>query len=221
MVRAVIERAAALVEIPKLAFCLVVHGEGLAGLYIGEPQEAWGRAADHSARTHITYLDRPMQRVLSLMPRMYDDMWTAAKGMYKVEPIVADGGEVIIYAPGINEVSYTYGEILERIGYHVRDYFVKQWDRFKHYPWGVLAHSTHLRGLGEYDLTRGIERPRIRVTLATALSGERCARINLGYADPRSIDPEDWLRHSGDGVLVVPKAGERLYRLRSDNHFEL
>ncbi len=59
------------------------------------------------------------------MPRMYDDMWTAAKGMYKVEPIVADGGEVIIYAPGINEVSYTYGEILERIGYHVRDYFVK------------------------------------------------------------------------------------------------
>jgi hypothetical protein len=135
--------------------------------------------------------------------------------MYKVEPIVADGGEVIIYAPHITEISYTHGALIEQIGYHVRDYFTKQWDKFKHYPGGVLAHSTHLRGIGVYDATRGIETPRIRVTLATGISPERCARINLGYADPRSIQPEEWMGREDEGVLVVPKAGETLYRLKT------
>ena len=48
-------------------------------------------------------------RVLAIMPPMYDDLWTAGKGMYKSEPVVADGGEVIIYAPHVTEVSRTHG----------------------------------------------------------------------------------------------------------------
>lgn len=214
-VRAVIERAASLVQVPVLACCLVVKGEGVAGLYIGSRQEAWAHAADHSARVHVTYLDRPVQRVLSIMPTMYDDIWTAAKGMYKAEPVVADGGEVIIYAPHITEFSYTHGKIIEEIGYHVRDYFVKQWDRFKHYPWGVLAHSTHLRGMGEYDAASAVESPRIQVTLATGIPAERCARVNLGYLDPCTIQPEEWLARADPDTLVIPKAGEQLYRLRT------
>jgi hypothetical protein len=43
--------------------------------------------------------------VLSIMPTKYEDIWTAAKGFYKLEPIVADGGELIIYAPHITQVS--------------------------------------------------------------------------------------------------------------------
>ena len=136
-----------------------------------------------------------MQRVLAVMPSMYDDMWTGAKGMYKSEPIVADGGEVIIYAPHITEFSYTHGALIEQIGYHVRDYFVKQWDKFKNCPWGVLAHSTHLRGLGEYDAAHAVEKPRIQVTLATRISAERCARVNLGYVDPCVIQPEQCRYH--------------------------
>jgi hypothetical protein len=134
--------------------------------------------------------------------------------MYKTEPAIADGGEVIIYAPHLTEVSYTHGALIDQVGYHVRDYFVKQWDRFKHYPWGVLAHSTHLSGMGEYDAASGVESPRIRVTLATAIPAERCAQINLGYADPDSIDYEDWVGRETQGVLVIPKAGERLFRLK-------
>jgi len=141
-VRAVIDRAASYIEVPKLCFALVVTYEGLAGLFVGSPEEAWQAAADLSSQVHVIYVDRPYRRVLSVMPRMYDDLWTAAKGMYKMEPAIADGGEVVIYAPHINEISYTHGKIIDRIGYHVRDYFVKQWDRFKDEPWGVLAHST-------------------------------------------------------------------------------
>jgi hypothetical protein len=51
------------------------------------------------AATHVTYLDAPVRRVLSLIPPLYKDIWTAAKGFYKLEPVVADGGEVILYAP--------------------------------------------------------------------------------------------------------------------------
>ncbi len=213
-VREAIEQAAARIPTPRTAICMVVRGDGLAGLYIGPVREAWSAAADLSARLHIRWVPRPYRTVLSVMPEMYDDLWTGAKGMYKLEPVVADGGEVIIYAPHITEVSYTHGRLLDQIGYHVRDYFVKQWDRFRHYPWGVLAHSTHLRGEGTYE--NGIERARIRVTLATGIPEERCRRIGLGYLDPAKVRPDDYGNREAEGILLVPHAGEHLYRLEAD-----
>jgi nickel-dependent lactate racemase len=149
------------------------------------------------------------------MPEMYDDLWTAAKGMYKMEPAVAEGGEVVIYAPHITEVSYTHGAILDEIGYHCRDYFLKQWEKFRGYPGGVLAHSTHVKGLGTYDAATGIETPRINVTLATGIPAERCAKINLGYRDPATVNLADWDGREDEGILVVPKAGELLYRVKA------
>ena len=133
------------VSLPRL----VVTHDGVAGLYRRRRRsEAWQAAAALSARRHIVWVDRPFDRVLSVMPAMYDDLWTAAKGMYKLEPAMADGGEVVIYAPHITEVSYMHGRLIDEIGYHCRDYFLAQWDRFGHYPGGVLAHSTHVKGLG-------------------------------------------------------------------------
>jgi nickel-dependent lactate racemase len=216
-VRTVIDQAASFIDRPQLCFSMVVktdaaHNPRLAGLYIGEPQEAYAAAAELSSRLHIVWVDRPFQKVLSVMPHMYDDLWTAAKGMYKMEPAIADGGEVIIYAPHIDEISYTHGHIIDQIGYHVRDYFVKQWELFKDYPWGVLAHSTHLRGNGTYENV--IEEPRIRVTLATRISRERCERVNLGYLDPDTINLDEWRGREAEGMLLVPKAGEMLYRVK-------
>lgn len=215
-VRRVIDRAASMIPLPKFCFSLVVHGDGLAGVYFGAPEESQRAAAELSAQLHITYVERPYKRVLSIIPPMYDDLWTAAKGMYKTEPIIADGGEVIIYAPHIREISYTHGKVLDEVGYHVRDYFTKQWDRFKGYPWGVLAHSTHLRGIGTYE--NGVERPRIQVTLATGIPEERCHKVNLGYMDPASIHIADWERREDEGILVVHKAGETLYRLKGETN---
>ncbi|MEJ2732503.1 MAG: lactate racemase domain-containing protein [Anaerolineae bacterium] len=215
-VRAVIDRAATLIDRPKVCFAPVVTYQGLAGLFIGSMEEAWQAAADLSSQVHIVWVDQPYQRVLAIMPSMYDDLWTAAKGMYKMEPAVANGGEVVIYAPHISEVSYTHGRFIDEVGYHVRDYFVKQWDQFKDYPWGVLAHSTHLRGIGTYDAASGMERPRIRVTLATGIPRERCERINLGYLDLGLIDIKEWQNREDEGILVVPKAGEMLYRVKRE-----
>jgi lactate racemase len=213
-VRRVITQAAAFVTQPLLCLAMVMQGQDLHGLYIGNHMEAWSDAADLSAQLDITYVDRPFHRVLSVPAEIYDDLWTAAKAMYKTEPAIAEGGEVIIYAPHITEVSYTHGKLIDEVGYHVRDYFVKQWDRFKGYPGGVLAHSTHVKGTGTYDEASGIETPRISVTLATGIPEERCRRINLGYADYREIDPEAWKGREQEGILYVPHAGEMLYRAR-------
>lgn len=213
-VRKVIDRAAQFIRHPKLCCSLVVKGESLAGLYIGSPEEAWEAASELSTQLHIVWNDKPFKRVLSVMPKLYGDIWTGSKGMYKLEPVVADGGEVIIYAPHIDEISYTHGKVLDEIGYHVLEYFTKQWDRFKQYPLGVIAHSTHLKGLGTYDPTTGIETPRIKVTLATRISRERCERLNLGYLDPDTINIDDWKNREDEGILLVPKAGEMLYRLK-------
>ena len=210
-VRRVVDRAASMVPVATTAFCLVVHEHKLAGLYAGSPEDAWSQAADHSARVHIVRKPRPFHTVLSRAPRMYDDMWVGGKCMYKLEPVVADGGELIVYAPHIREVSTVHGALIERIGYHTRDYFLKQWERFNDEPWGVLAHSTHVRGIGTFE--DGVERDRVRVTLATQIPEAVCRRINLGYRDPASIRVEDYADREDEGVLYVPSAGEMLYRL--------
>ena len=213
-VRAVIDRAASMVTVPTSCFALVVTKDGTAGLYFGDARDAWKQASALSSQRHIVWLDRPMKTVLSVMPSMYADVWTAGKGMYKIEPAVADGGEVIIYAPHIREVSVTHGRVIEEVGYHTRDYFTAQPERFAKYPGGVLAHSTHVKGLGTYDKSTGVENPRVTVTLATGISEERCRKINLGYRDPASIDVAAWQGREDEGILVVPRAGEMLYRLK-------
>jgi nickel-dependent lactate racemase len=143
---------------------------------------------------------------------MYDEIWVAGKCMYKLEPVVADGGELIIYAPHIHEISLTHGESIRSVGYHCRDYFLKQWDKFKHLPWTTMAHSTHVRGIGTYE--NGVEKCRIQVTLATSIPEEVCREINLGYRDPATIDPADYANREDEGVLLVPKAGEMLFHLK-------
>jgi nickel-dependent lactate racemase len=213
-VRQLIDLAASLIPRPRSALCCVVTPEGVAGVFCGTPEEAWSRAADLSTQVHIRWVDHPYQTVLSVMPAMYNEIWTGAKGMYKMEPVVADGGEVIIYAPHIHEFSVVHGAYIREIGYHVRDYFVKQPGKFDHIPAGVRAHSTHLRGLGTYDPLTGVEAPRIRVTLSTGISEAECRAVNLGYRDPAGIDVAAWQQRQNEDLLVVPRAGEFLYRIR-------
>jgi nickel-dependent lactate racemase len=211
-VRAVINRAASFLATPVSLLALVVTHEGIAGMFCGDVYEAWQRAAALSARRHIVWIDRPFDRVLAVMPTMYEDIWTAAKGAYKTEPAVADGGEVIIFAPHVTDVSHVHGRLIEEIGYHCRDYFLAQWPRFKQYPGGILAHSTHVKGLGSYDAERGVETPRIQVTLATRIAPDRCRHINLGYQDPARIDAAAWAEGAAN-AMTVPRAGEMLYRV--------
>jgi len=114
----------------------------------------------------------------------------------------------------LKDISVTHGETINKIGYHCRDYFTKQWDKFKDFPWGVVAHSTHVRGTGTYE--DGVEKCRVQVTLASQVPKEVCESINLGYRDPAGINIEDYANREDEGVLLVRKAGEQLYRLKEE-----
>ncbi len=211
--RRMIHHAADCLPTPVTLAALVVDHAELAGVFIGPHADAHHASAELSAQRHIIWLDTPYQRVLSHAPPMYDELWTGAKAMYKLEPGIADGGEVIVYAPHLDTISEVHGQHIRRVGYHVRDYFLKQWERFSDVPLGVLAHSTHLRGSGTFE--NGSESARIKVTLASKVPPEVCAAINLGYMDPASINPAEWQGREDEGVLYVPKAGEYLYRVKT------
>jgi nickel-dependent lactate racemase len=212
-VRAVIDAAAALVPARRRALCVVVESgsDALHSVAYGSTEDAWASAAEVAAQAHVRYLGAPVPRVLSLISTRYDELWTAAKGMYKVEPVVADGGEVVLYAPHVRTVSHTHDAQIRAIGYHCREFFTAQWDRYRHHPWGVLAHSTHLRGAGSYDPVHG-ERCRITVTLATGIDEATTRSLGLNHRDSAGIDPAAW--SADPDTLVVHDAGEILYRLR-------
>jgi len=210
--RAVVEKAASFIKQPHGLFAIVAVENQLKGIFIGDCIQAWEAAADLSAKVHIVYKDKPFRTVLGIAPAMYEDIWTAGKVAYKLEPVVADGGILIIYAPHISEISRTHGAVIEQLGYHTKDYFLKQWDKFRGFPGGAMAHCTHVKGIGSYN--NGVERPRINVVLATGISRERCRKINLGYMAHEQIDVANYEGKEDKGVLVVHNAGETLYRLR-------
>lgn len=211
-VRALIDAAAELVTGERHALCVVGQqdGDGLHALSFGSPKSAWAEAVQVAKDTHIRYLDRPVRRVLSLVPPRYADLWTGAKGFYKVEPVVADGGEVVLYAPHIMDIAKMHPGLLQ-VGYHCRDFFLADWQKFRDLPRGELAHATHLYGAGTYD-PEGGETERVRVTLATGIPEEVVRSVNLHYRDPATIDVSEW--EADPDALVVPDAGEVLYRLR-------
>ncbi len=211
-VREVVDRAAAMIEVERRCVSFVVGEDGgVLDLFYGTPESAWSSAAELSNRTHIRWKSHPFHTVLSCAPPMYDELWVAGKCMYKLEPVVADGGELIIYAPHLTEISVTHGELIKQVGYHIRDYFTSEPERFADIPRGVLAHSTHVRGGGR--MVDGVEVPRISVTLATALSEEMCRSVNLGWRDPATIDVDSFADREDEGVLLVRRAGEYLHRL--------
>lgn len=210
--RRLIDHAAALIPAPvTLVSMVVVEDARLAGVFVGGLDSAWREAAALSATRHVVELTDPLERVLSMAPPMYDELWTAAKAMYKLEPALADDAELVIFAPHLSVVSRVHGAELARVGYHVLPYFLGQWDRFADISKAVLAHSTHVRGAGTY--IDGVERPRVRVTLASRVPEDECRSLGLGYLDPDSVVVADWSDREDEGLLVVPRAGEVLYRL--------
>jgi nickel-dependent lactate racemase len=212
-VRRLLDAAASFVSCQKSCFSMVVRGANeLMGLYYGTPEESQAAAARLSASVNVRYVERQYQTVLAVLPKLYDDFWTGCKGMLKSEPVVADGGTLIIYAPHITEVSYTHGETLLRLGYHLRDYYLAHWDQVTERDMVALGHAALTRGVGTWR--DGVEHLRVNLELATGIPEAVCRQINLGYRDPATICVDEWKGREDEGTLVIPRAGEQLYMVR-------
>ena len=212
-VRALIESAARFVPVPVLYVNLVVDGEGLKGLFAGRERQAWEQAVELSARLNIRHVARPFRRVLSIPSKKYDDFWTGAKAFYKVEPIVEDGGELVVYAPHIRRISYTHDEMIGRIGFHVNEYHLAHMERYAEISRTALGYSALVKGSGTYR--DGVERARVRLVLASGVPEETCRRLGIDWLDPAAVRVADWENREAEGLFVVHNAGEVLYRVRA------
>lgn len=210
--RRLIDRAAELVTVPIIYFNLVMEGEGLKGLFIGSDSSAWSEAVKLSSRINIRYLSRPLRKVLSIPSIKYDDFWTGAKAFYKIEPVVEDGGEIVVYAPHIKQFSITHGNIIERLGFHIKEYYLNDMRKYSRFPRTVMAHTILVKGTG--GMKEGEEMPRIDVVLSTGISKERCDRANIKYKSPDEINIPQWEDREDEGIAVIHNSGEVLYKIK-------
>lgn len=109
-----------------IGFILTVvgtEGEGtvLRGLYYGDDDQTFEVAADLSRRINFQVLDQPIKRcVVYLDPEEFHSTWLGNKAIYRTRMAMADGGELIVLAPGVK----TFGEdkaidkLIRTHGYH-------------------------------------------------------------------------------------------------------
>jgi hypothetical protein len=212
--RRMIEAAARLVSSPVIAFTSVQEREGdtlhTRALFAGDLFETFRRAAEISRQVHIRYTGRKYRRVIALLDPHYDEMWVGGKASYKLGGIIEPGGELVIYAPHLREISATHGRLIEKYGYapleHVRD-MVAGSDELRA-NLCVAAHLAHV-AYGSSRTADGRVVPRFQITLASEVPEDVCRRVKLTYIDWRAFDIE---RHRSDpDTLIVENAGRDLY----------
>jgi nickel-dependent lactate racemase len=212
--RRMIEAAAALVPAPVISFSSVTtrtNGElRTHALFAGEIREAMRRAADISRDVHVKYTGRRYRRVVALLDPHYDELWVGGKASYKLGGIIEEGGELIIYAPHLDQISATHGRLIEKYGYapleQVRD-MVECSDELRA-NLCVAAHLAHVT-YASTPRADGTIGARYRITMASQVAEEICRRVNLGYLDYRAFRLEDYA--SDPDTLIVEDAGRDLY----------
>ncbi len=212
--RRVIEAAAALLSPRIISFTSVStrNRDGLHthALFAGNLYEAFRRAAQVSSEVHIKHVGRKYKRVVALLDSHYDELWVGGKASYKLGSIIEAGGELIIYAPQLNQLSATHGHLIEKYGYapleHVRE-MVAGSDELRA-NLCVAAHLAHV-SYGSAPSVAGRLGPRYRITLASAVPEAVCQRVNLNFLDHRGFNPEEY--RADTETLVVEDAGRDLY----------
>jgi nickel-dependent lactate racemase len=212
--RRVIEAAAALVSARVISFTSVStrDSEGLRtrALFAGDINDAFRRAAKVSSEVHIKHIGRKYKRVVALLDRHYDELWVGGKASYKLGSIIEEGGELIIYAPQLNQLSATHGHLIEKYGYapleQVRE-MVAGSDELRA-NLCVAAHLAHV-SYGSARNAAGQLAPRYRITLASAVPEAACLQVNLGFLDHRRLNLEEYRANSE--TLIVEDAGRDLY----------
>jgi nickel-dependent lactate racemase len=212
--RRMIEAAAAFVPAEVISFTSVntrdANGLKTHALFAGEINETLRCAAAVSAEVHIKYTGRRYARVLALLDEHYDELWVGGKASYKLGSVIEEGGELIIYAPHLNNISATHGSLIEKYGYApletVRE-MVEYSDELRA-NLCVAAHLAHV-SYGSSLNQHGQVTPRYRIALASAVPEEVCRRVKLGFIDYSTIRRDDY--EKDPNTLVVENAGRDLY----------
>ena len=136
-------------------------GTDLNGLYIGSSRKVYEEAVKMSQKLNITYLERPAKKVVAYLdPMELKTTWVGNKGIYRSRMAIADGGELILLAPGV----HSFGEneevdkAIRQYGYIGRDEVLKLYKRNK-FPNQLMvpAHLIHGSSDGRFSITYAVD----------------------------------------------------------------
>ncbi|PWU04340.1 MAG: D-mannonate epimerase [Terriglobia bacterium] len=119
-VRRVLDYAAGYLAHLPVVHVLTVIGRESGGLFVGNDLDCYRRAADLSLRLNFTLLERPLQKVIVyLAPEEFQSTWLGNKAIYRTRMAIADGGELIILAPGVKRFGEDAGidALIRKYGY--------------------------------------------------------------------------------------------------------
>ncbi|MEG8945461.1 lactate racemase domain-containing protein [Rosettibacter firmus] len=154
----------------------------LKGLYIGDDFECFKLAADLSLKVNFEMLDEPLKKVVVYLdPHEFKSTWLGNKSIYRTRMAIADGGELIVLAPGLKE----FGEdkeidrLIRKYGYKTTPeilQYVQENDELKN-NLSAAAHLIH-----------GSSENRFTITYCPGyLSKEEIESVNFNYADLNEI----------------------------------
>ena len=76
----------------------------LKGLFIGDDYECFQLASELSLTINFDLLDKPLKKVVVYLdPQEFKSTWLGNKSIYRTRMAIADGGELIVLAPGLRE----------------------------------------------------------------------------------------------------------------------
>jgi nickel-dependent lactate racemase len=160
------------------------NGPGLAvrGLFIGDDPAVFVLAADLSLRVNFTMVDQPLEKVVVYLdPEEYRSTWLGNKAIYRTRMAIADGGELIVMAPGVRE----FGEdpeidrLIRKYGYKGTEATLQAVAKDPQLGSNLsaAAHLIHGSSEGRFDIT----------WCPGKLSQDEIEAAGFRYADPRKM----------------------------------
>jgi nickel-dependent lactate racemase len=188
------------------------------GLYVGDDLETYLHAAMQSRQQNINALDKPLDKVVCVMQGdEFYSTWVANKAIYRTRMALADGGELVIMAPGLKR----FGEqpevdaIIRKYGYCGTP---KAMEYYRRDP--VLQDFAHATA----HLIHGSSEGRFKIIYAPGhMSKEEIESVNFGYADlgeTMKKYPPDRLKEgfndlpNGEQVYFIPTPSAGLWATR-------
>lgn len=207
-----------------IVYILTVVGAGddgkliTRGLFIGDDHECFMRAADLSLKVNFTMLDKPLEKVVVYLdPDEFKSTWLGNKSIYRTRMAIADGGELIVLAPGLRQ----FGEdkeidrLIRRYGYLTTPEILRLVDE-KDDLRGNLSAAAHL--------IHGSSENRFRVTYCPGhMSRKEINSVNYSFAsldemvkkyDPNSFIPGLNITNEGEEIFFISNPALGLWSSR-------
>ena len=190
------------------------NGPVTRGLFIGDDPECFNRAAELSLKVNFQMLDEPIQKaVVYLDPEEFKSTWLGNKSIYRTRMAMADGGELVVLAPGLKE----FGEDRE-IDRLIRKYGYVGTDRVLELTRQKIELQDNLSAAAH--LIHGSSEGRFKITYCPGhISRKEIELVNFQYADLNTMmqkyNPKTlsmgYNDVGGEKIFFIPNPGMGLW----------